>query len=145
MRGMDVARKPRIAKLSLALTILAVLIRVLVPFGFMLGTPANAKAGTIAIVLCTAQGQVTAFMDSDGHIIAADTQSPSHDNDDQSSGSDCVFAGGTFSPLTPSIGDLSLAFAIAHVAPQSARVDDLVPGRRLAAPPPPATASPILI
>jgi hypothetical protein len=142
---MDMAWKLKSAKAGLVLTMLAVLIRVLVPVGFMVATPVNAKAGTIAIVLCTAQGQVTAFMDADGQIVAADNQSPGHDNENQSSGGDCVFAGGTYSPLTPSIGDLSLAFAVAHDALQSARVSDLVPGRGLAAPPPPATASPILI
>ena len=134
-----------LARLPAVLALLAVLVRVVVPAGFMAAAPGQVAAGAIPIVLCTGQGQVYAFLTEDGDIIAADEGAPSPgDGEGAASHGDCVFAhaGSAIAPADPVVSPV--AQRPAEMA-RAAVVRDLVPGRGLAAPPPPATAPPALI
>jgi hypothetical protein len=130
---------------AVAIAMLALLVRVLVPVGFMVGTPSHGATGTISIVLCTAQGQINALMNADGQIVEADPSAPDKDKDHKSTSGDCAFASGNHASLATPFAAASEPIAPYYSVPVPARLHDLVPGRGLAAPPPPATASPFLI
>lgn len=126
----------------------AVMLRALIPAGFMLAAPGQAQAGGIPIVLCTEQGSITALMAEDGTIIepgSADQTDPQHDHPAAVDHDSCLFAfaqTGASPPLTLTVDKVVPAVAEASVGQLPA---DLVPGRGLAAPPPPSTAPPALI
>lgn len=131
----------------LALATLALAVRILVPAGFMVASPAVAVGVTsgIPIVLCTAQGNVTAFMAVDGSVRMADADQRHQDTPaNPQDHSDCVFAGGG-API-PRL-DVSVANHLGGLVLSTCGLGQLdqCPGRGLAAPPPPATASPALI
>jgi hypothetical protein len=127
---------------------LAVLLRVLVPAGFMIAPPDQAHAGMIPIVLCTGKGNVNAFLAPDGTLHqSADTDDgdPGEHDPGLDQHGDCIFAHAVTAPATP-----DLPAAIVPVPEQPPVLAgplrlDLVPGRGLAAPPPPSTAPPTLI
>ena len=130
-------------RLQTLLAVMAIAIKVAIPLGFMVGTPA-AATGLIPIVLCTATGDVTAFMDSAGaiHQSAAEakgTSGPDGDQDHDASG--CHFAGQLVPLTAPSHDFLTIRFpAYALMGP--AHRTDSAPGLGLAAPPPPKTGPP---
>lgn len=107
----------------LALALLAVIIRVAVPPGFMAD-----PTGGAGLVLCTSHGPLS---DALGKAPA----SPSPDTP-------CAFsghAGAAPVPLTPVL----IGSVVWHDAPaQSTSQPDQAPGRGLAAPPPPAVGPP---
>nr|WP_206377020.1 DUF2946 family protein [Sphingomonas sp. G-3-2-10] len=115
----------------MALIALALLMRVLVPGGWM---PAAAADG-FAITLCTGTGMETAWIDAEGGIHK--------DKPSGEAGADqhCAFAGMGMAMLG---GDASAALA----APAPAQVElparplQAAIGQGLAAPPPPATGPP---
>jgi hypothetical protein len=114
-----------------AFALLALALKVLAPPGYMLAAGA---LGGVKVVLCTADGAVEMTLGGEEpHENKAKAEHP------------CVFAVSA-APFTPTPGVWIRApaapFALAR-APTKAR--DLAPGRGLAAPPPPATAPPILI
>jgi len=116
-----------------ALSILAsaLLLRLVVPAGWMPGTAAD---GSIRIELCTGQGVVEAWVDGDGKL---------HDQPAEKSANDqpCAYAGlgrAFAAPVAP-----LLVAAIAVPAPPILSPAPIVSiGRGLAAPPPPATGPP---
>lgn len=116
---------------ALSILAAALLLRLIVPAGWMPGTAAD---GSMQIELCTGQGVVKAWVGHDGQIK---DNVPSQSSIDQP----CAFAG--------------LSMAIAHIEPvvvMPAMLASVVPGillsrsisigRGLAAPPPPATGPP---
>lgn len=117
--------------IALALIALALLMRVLVPGGWM---PATTGQG-FAITLCTGTGMETAWIDAEGGIHK---EKPSGE-----AGADqhCAFAGMGMAMLD---GDAPAAI----VAPAPAQVElparplQVAIGQGLAAPPPPATGPP---
>lgn len=130
-----------------ALALVALAFRALVPVGFMVASPAMAGQlkGAIPIVLCSMQGNSVVFMGQDGVIISPTDGDPAQDDNTKSnSHADCMFAAGMASVPVPKFMVLhQMAWSTArheHFA-----ISDLVPGRGLAAPPPPATAPPTLI
>jgi len=124
------------ARVALAMAVMAVALRVLVPAGYMPGGP-----GESAIVLCTAQGLQSVVVD---HAA----RGPSNPADDRSgepkTDHPCAFAGlaQAFAPTSPAA--FTPAGWTVAAAPQ-ARAPDAAPGRGLAAPPPPATGPPLEI
>jgi hypothetical protein len=114
---------------------LAFVARALVPPGFMF----EAQAGTslVKVVLCSAHGSIEAYVDpTTGEITYAKKPPKPSDKDDPP----CAFA--TIAKLAP---PLNVATAPAPSETQSqAGVSqrDLIPGRGLSAPPPPATGPP---
>ena len=146
---MNLVRNHRcLSSLASLFALTAVLLRVLLPAGFMMAPSGNALAGAIPIVLCTGKGNVEAWLGADGTIIdqteASTDQRPDHAPGDDGKHGDCVFAHAATAIAPGSIA--TVVQPVSHYQERpSEQVRDLVPGRGLAAPPPPATAPPILI
>lgn len=124
-------------------TLIAVLIRAIIPQGFMLEN-ARTNGNSVQIVLCTAQGKVTAFLSEDGKIVEQQAQNGSHKNGESNSGDDCAYANAltAIAALETNIIALPVTYAkptITNIAP--------IPmiGAGLAAPPPPKTGPPITL
>lgn len=137
-------------RLALVAGLMALVVRAMVPAGFMLAPPGQGAAGPIPIVLCTEAGTIQALMAADGSIIddPSATDTPSDDPEHSQGATDhqsCVFAHTVAPPVpaAPILGPLTQTAQLE--APIGAVSLDLVPGRGLAAPPPPATAPPVHI
>ena len=117
----------RRAMLALALTALA--LKVLVPQGYM---AAERSGPGFPLVLCTAEGRVT-LDTGDQHTPPEKTKSDA-----------CVFAG-NLTPPAPALFAVAMAQGEAYVAVRPTAAPDQLPGRGLAAPPPPAVGPPVLI
>jgi hypothetical protein len=124
-------------RISLMLAALAIVMKVLIPPGFM--TAASASGG-FPLVLCTGHGPVTLDSPVPGHPakqVPADK--PSHDPP-------CVFAGHGVAAAAPSQLNVAPVEFVAYAeAPRVGRPSDLAPGRGLAAPPLPARGPPSLL
>lgn len=116
---------------ALALIAFALLLRVLVPAGFM---PATGKG--FAIRICTEQGMMPAWVDEHGKVHKGKT-GPESAGDHP-----CAFAGFGAALDTPGIAGLVAAPAIALAATVTAFARTIAIGRGLAAPPPPPTGPP---
>ncbi len=120
----------------LTLALFAVMLRVAIPAGFMMG---QAPSGAFAMVICSPDGARVAAADwagQDGRQKApADSQK--HD-------SPCVFAGHGLADSPPPILMVRPAGMVVASAAPPPLLRDARPGRGLAAPPPPATGPPIL-
>ena len=130
--------KGRFSRLAMTLAMLAVVIRVLVPAGFMVAP--GSEAGGSRIVICSGQGAVEVLVDEAGHRIKA----PANHGQDKAGDHACAFASVATASLSPE--QLLLSAPAAYV--------DLVttpkflaqrPGLGLAAPPPPKTGPPLSI
>jgi hypothetical protein len=138
-------------KVAALLALCAIMLRVAVPAGFMLAPHADVPRGAIPIVLCTGSGSVTAWLGEDGSLVTPgelDAHSDNEHGDDDPSQAgqhaDCVFAHAATAVPHGQTEFLPVAFHGETVAGTQER-RDLVPGRGLAAPPPPSTAPPTLI
>jgi hypothetical protein len=116
----------------LALAMLALLLKVLMPPGFMLADPGH---GTL-IALCTGHGTLTFAPDDHGK-----SKAPVQKKAD----APCMGAGNV-SPPSPS-GVAAPAKAVIYAPQDAPRAPslDLLPGRGLAAPPPPSQGPPSLL
>jgi hypothetical protein len=113
---------------GLCFAVIALLVQVLVPPGFMAATTASGPA----LVICTGQGPLTATGDARGHPLK-----PLKSAGDQT----CVFAGRS-GPAPPIALHVPPVLAVAYLAPADRSGSDLMPGRGLAAPPPPSQGPP---
>jgi hypothetical protein len=114
--------------LGAALAMLALVLQICVPGGFMV----SRDAGAPALVVCTGHGAVT---------LADDHGQPGKAPADHEHGV-CAFAGHGAAALTaPVIAPIPVAYAFAAASPVQA--DRQAPGRGLAAPPPPSQAPPL--
>ena len=116
---------------AVALALLALVLKGLTPTGFMVDDRAAARG--FALVICTGQGPVSlADLDHRG-------APPAKSKPD----APCAFAGHAAAPgpaeANPVLGDHTESAAIAV-----AILRDLLPGRGLAAPPPPSVGPPAL-
>lgn len=125
---------------------LAIAIKVAIPVGYMVAPQALA-AGLTPIVLCTSDGNVTAFMDKGGQIVAHGEEALANDHQGLPSdheGTKCAFAGQGVPLAGPQAANIAVLFEdVVRIAstPQSF----VAPGLGLAAPPPPKTGPPILV
>ena len=115
-------------RLFVALSVLALMVQVLVPPGFMVSAgPSH------AMVICTGHGPMTASLDDHGRPAKSPKDKSDHG---------CPFArhGGTPLSLSPQ----SVERVVVVWRPEGTRgpVADLAPGRGLAAPPPPSQGPP---
>lgn len=127
-------RDGRLMPRPVALAILgaALLLRVLVPTGWM---PAHGADGFTHITLCTPNGVAHAWVDADGAI---------HDKKPhEKSGADqpCAFTGLAMAGDLPAIAALLATIAPSAAAPSIAGARASI-GHGLAAPPPPSTGPP---
>ncbi len=118
----------------LMLTALAVALKVMIPAGLMTRTATNELP--FALVLCTAQGAVTA---------EPGRTAPGHDDRDDAAGHDspCAFvahSAGAPAPSPIAVGAVEFVAYRPHRAPTAPPY--LAPGRGLAAPPLPARGPP---
>ncbi len=120
--------------LMIAFVVLALAVRVLVPTGWM----PSSLGGHPGFALCTGQGLVEAWVDSDGKLH----KSPL---DKREKGSNpCLFSGLT-AGIDPAILYTEVASADFAARATQPLVFSLGIGRGLAAPPPPSTGPPFLI
>ncbi len=133
-------------KLHLWVGMLAIAIKIAIPVGYMVAPQALA-AGLTPIVLCTAEGNVTAFMDGDGQILAHGEEALANDHQGLPSdhdGSKCAFAGQGVPLAAPQAASMAVQFE-AVVSPTAIQPSFVAPGLGLAAPPPPKTGPPIQV
>lgn len=114
---------------SMALVALVLLIRFMVPSGYMV----DARAPSHGLVICTGHGPFRL----PGH---GGSKAPAH----KSADAVCAFAGAATPAEPPVLADIVPLSAIAIDPPISALPRDLAPGRGFAAPPPPSRAPPSL-
>lgn len=133
-------------KLHLLVGMLAIAMKVAIPVGYMVAPQALA-AGLTPIVLCTAEGNVTAFMDGDGQILAHGEDALSSDHQGLPSdhdGSHCAFAGQVVPLAAPEAATIPFLFEDV-VSLVSLPHSFVAPGLGLAAPPPPKTGPPLQV
>ena len=127
--------RPR-RSLFMALAGLALFLKILIPPGYM-AAPPKADGPAFALMLCTAQGMVMvdpADLDAQGGPVPAEDDGARH--------SPCVFAGhGLNAPATSLILGEVVMFTPPAIHGLAAPAE-VVPGRGLAAPPPPARGPP---
>lgn len=112
------------------LALIALLLIVLIPPGYMAASDAHGPA----LVICSGHGPVSMSLDAAGHPSKAPKSRPD---------APCAFAGHGVAPTPTPPVTLSLATAVGTVEPSSVPTD-LTPGRGLAAPPPPSQAPPAI-
>jgi hypothetical protein len=130
----------RMAALVAALA--AIMLRVLIPAGFMLATDARAEG--VIITICTGDGVHAARLGADGTITVDNgTASGEPQDSDGAKHGSCTFAGAATAVPSPPASALAAPLAAAKQTYATFVLRDLVPGRGLAAPPPPSTAPPV--
>lgn len=119
-----------------AFALLALLVRAMVPAGFML---AHAEAGSgryLTLELCDSHTGKAQVIDLDtGEIVELSDEGGSSDQHQP-----CVFAGMVATPALQTFCE-AVVFSAARGVEFSA-IRDLIPGRGIAAPPPPSTGPP---
>jgi hypothetical protein len=115
----------------MALAILALVVKVLVPQGYMAAE--HGDGARFPLVICTAQGRVT--------LDTGDKHAPPHKS---KADSPCAFAGNVVPPA-PSLISVAAFDRWSPFATVVTMVGDQRPGRGLAAPPPPAVGPPVSI
>lgn len=121
------------------LALLAILVRALIPPGYMLS--AARDGGVLSVTLCTSHGAATALVDLTSGA-AADADGTRNDKAPNKRNADapCVFA--TAAPLAPPNSLAPLNICILDRANERLPVSVIAPGRGLAAPPPWSTGPP---
>jgi hypothetical protein len=123
----------------LAIALVAVAIRLIVPAGYMAG-----DGGGPPIVLCAAEDLMVSPA-SQALPGSPDGQSGDGDHSTPSGGDHpCAFAG-VASPITTPSSNLAAPVIWTAARTQSSSTDYAFPGRGLAAPPPPQTGPPLTI
>ena len=115
---------------ALTLTLLALVLKVLVPPGFMLAGTGQQSL----IAICTGHGPLTLAVDDHGG-----SKAPAQQKTD----APCLGAGNISPPSPPALATLPAPLAFAASPAPFGRAFDLAPGRGLAAPPPPSQGPPI--
>lgn len=133
------AMNGRFSRLAITMAMLAVMIRVLIPAGFMVAT--GSEAGGSRIVICSPQGAVEVLIDSSGNRV----KPPAEDHGKSKVGEHpCAFATVATATLTSDLVIGAEAAVYSDLASASASPAQR-PGLGLAAPPPPKTGPPILL
>ena len=119
------------ANVALAFVVLALLLRVMVPSGWM---PAAAGSG-FSITLCTGMGAVSAWIDSEGkvHKEKPAESKPEHP---------CIFSGFSAALDLPAFDGRLIVPSLAPATFFVLSMATVAIGRGLAAPPPPPTGPP---
>lgn len=123
------------------LAVLAVLVKVVLPAGFM--PDASRSTGLWPIVICTEHGPVDAFLNDKGEIVTEHsgqpTSKPAEEKDEP-----CAFGGAVAGHVPANISLVSWTPPVVQQV-QPAFPTTSAPGRGLAAPPPPSHGPPILV
>lgn len=130
-------RKTGLSQVLAVLALLAMSVRALVPFGYML---AASPDRFISVTLCSAHGNVEVTVDRQTGAVVTDQPAPTNNQSKSYDGGPCVFASAatlaapTIAP--PVVVPLGTVIAAPLIDYQAS------PGRGLAAPPPWATGPP---
>jgi len=137
MQGLRADRRQSGSALALFLFACALLLRVVVPGGWM---PTTGADGLVRITMCTGMGPVEAWLDADGklHDTSPAKGEPKTDQP-------CAFAGLIAPALDPApVAPPFRATAERDRLPAFA-TNEVAIGRGLAAPPPPPTGPPAIL
>ena len=117
----------------MTLAFLALVMKVAAPPGFMFAAQGNGahSAPAFALVICTGHGPLDLAKDKDGQTK-------------QRADAPCAFAGHA-APPTPALGASTPRPRLAEYKAPLAVFADLMPGRGLAAPPPPSQGPPLTL
>jgi len=136
-RRLDPARRSAGVTALMLLALCAILVRGLVPAGYMLAAGGGAEGRLIRMTVCEGHASRVRFVDLEtGHAV----DSPQDNEEPAGSSESCVFAGLPGLAVPPDGDRHEPPFAAPRFAP--APRPDILPGRGLAAPPPPATGPP---
>ena len=133
----------RIASLG-AIALMAMLVRAIVPAGYMLAEAGTGHGRYLTVTMCSEHdgGKQVIDLDSGKRVDPSALKSHSGGKSD-SKPSPCVFAAAA--PLAPPMAAIEpVSFPVAYNVEFSA-AQDLRPGRGIPAPPPPATGPPSTI
>jgi hypothetical protein len=126
-----------------AIALLAMLVRAVVPAGYMLAEAETANGRYITVDFCESHGAVKRVLDLDTRKLLDSSKIPASDHAGKTQHTPCVFAAAA--PLAPPIvGVQPVEFVVSHDI-DFGDVRDLRPGRGIAAPPPPSTGPPATI
>lgn len=126
-----------------AIALLAMLVRAVVPAGFMLAEAQGVGGRYLTVTVCEGHGPAQVVDLDTGKLIDPDQIPSDADGSKKQSPSPCVFAGA--SPLAEPLASIELVeFAVVQDADFGV-VRDVRPGRGIAAPPPPSTGPPSTI
>jgi len=122
-----------------ALALVAMLVRAIVPVGFMIAQP-HAGNG-FAIALCSGHGPAQLAVDlRTGAIVAADKSTSGKHQKDAKPDAPCVFAAAAH--VAPPVLEIGVPAPARPVGAAFAAILSVSPGRGLAAPPPWPTGPP---
>jgi hypothetical protein len=123
-----------------AIALLALLVRAVLPAGFMLAEADTGSGRYLTLELCDAHGGVPKVVDLDtGKIMDAPVKGQA--SNDQPP---CVFCASVVAMASPE-PVVELVKFVAEHGVDFIEIRDLAPGRGIAAPPPPSTGPPISI
>ena len=130
---------------ALALTVLAMAMRVVIPSGYMVAS-SEAAHGLPQMVICTGQGAMVVAVDAEGHLVKTSLKpasKPSHQDKDRPD-HPCAF-----SATSAAAQSANLALSLAPVRFRQSVPQPLAsaqrPGLGLAAPPPWTTGPPSIL
>lgn len=135
-----------------ALALLAMLVRAIVPAGYMLAAAEAADGRYLAVQLCDSHGGFTRLIDLDtGEQVdpnslpasPAGKPSPNESGRDGSGKAPCLFASAPHLASPQAAPEIAVFRALAVAAVIA--TDPVSPGRGIPAPPPPSTGPPQLI
>ncbi|MDP3494401.1 MAG: hypothetical protein Q8R82_14920 [Hyphomonadaceae bacterium] len=124
-----------------AIALLAMLVRAIIPAGYMLAEADTGAGRYLTVEMCDGHAKAQVIDLDTGELI--DVSKLPKNAKSESETSPCVFAGATAIEL-PVATAKPVEFRVAHQV-DFVVVRDLRPGRGIAAPPPPSTGPPSLI
>ena len=123
-----------------AIALLAMLVRAVVPAGYMLAEAETPNGRYLTVDFCEGHGAVKRVLDLETRKLIDPSELPSGQHDGPLQHAPCVFA--TATPLAqPLAAAEPVRFVVSHDV-DFAIVRDVRPGRGIAAPPPPSTGPP---
>lgn len=137
MHGARLAGRNAGVGTAIVLSALALLLRILVPAGFMPSTSSHANGG-YAITLCSDMSGMTAWVDQDGKLHKGEKPT----SDQSSKHQPCVFSGFATALTLPGVAVPTILAPLAPAAIFASFLDHSAIGQGLAAPPPPQTGPP---
>ncbi len=120
----------------LVLATLAIALKVMIPAGFM--PSLDPRDGAVALVLCASDGVKVVDQPLGSHQTDEHGGKAAHD-------APCPFAAQGAATPPPAMVAVAQAQNVAYVAPLAPIARTVIPGRGLAAPPPPPTGPPVAL
>jgi hypothetical protein len=125
-----------------AIALLAMLVRAIVPAGYMLATAETAHGRYLTVTVCEAHDSATQMLDlKTGRLV--DPSSVPAKHSDKVEHAPCVFA--MAAPMAPPAVSIQPVTFVTVETAAPVRPRDVRPGEGIAAPPPPSTGPPVSI